>query len=78
MIGLILTIIGSIAYSILAVICAYAIFKQNRNKAFLIMPILLECIVIAVIFTHNTGLFGLGGFLGLILLIINRKKIKIR
>ncbi len=61
-----LLVIGSVVFSLLAIVFVYLTVKQKLNKLYLLAAVYLESIVILCLITHQPGCFGLCGVLGLV------------
>ncbi len=60
-----LLIIGSLVYSLLALVMIYLIVMQKMNKMYFIAAVYFEIIVILCLIKNEPGYFGLCGVVGL-------------
>ena len=69
-----LLIIGSIVFSLLALVIVYLIVIQKITKMYYVGALYLEIIVILCLITHQPGYFGLCAVVGLVPIIKSIKK----
>ncbi len=69
-----LLIIGSIVFSLLALVIVYLIAKQKMNKIYVVAAVYLELIVILCLMTHQPACFGLCGVIGLVPMLKRMKR----
>ncbi len=69
-----LLIIGSIVFSLLALVIVYLIVLQKITKMYYVAAVYLEIIVILCLITHQPGYFGLCAVVGLVPIIKSIKK----
>lgn len=69
-----LLIIGSIVFSLLALVIVHLIATKKIKKTYLAAAVFLESIVILCLMTHQPGYFGLCAAVGLIPIIKSIRK----
>jgi|GEM_PF-6062061 len=63
---MILMIILSVLYLIMAALMGYFVFTRKVSKRWIAVPVFIILVIALAIYKNNPGVFGILGFLGII------------
>ena len=71
---MVLLIIGSIVYSLLALLIVYCVVSKKSGKGWLLLAIFIEIVVVFALMTKQPAYFGFTGICGFIPLFLRKNK----